>query len=174
VSKAFTKDDAAPETLRRRPSTEPRHITPEGHAALKAEQERLLKERSELVGPDAGAEAQGRLPDVDARLAFLHATLEAVQVVTPDPGQERAFLGAWVTLEDEEGELVRYRLVGPDEADTKGGRVSVESPLGQALLGSAVDDEVGVERPRGRTRYSVIRVEYGLAGDTPTGRQLSE
>jgi len=175
VSKAFTKDDAAPETIRRQPSTEPRYITPEGHAALKAEQERLLEERAERTGAAASVDSQARLPALDARLAFLQATLEAVRVVTPDPGRQgRAFLGAWVTLEDEEGEWSRYRLVGPDEADTKGGRVSVESPLGRALLGRAVDDEVLVQRPRGETRYSVMRVEYGLEEGTPTGRQLSE
>lgn len=172
MSKAFTKDDAAPETVRRQPSGAPRYITPEGHAALKAEQARLLDERA---GLDASVEAQARRSDVDARLAFLHATLEAVRVVVPDPAQAgRAFFGAWVTLEDEDGERTRYRLVGPDEADAKHGRVSVESPLGKALLGREVDDEVVVERPRGRTTYSVVHVEAEPGAPASSADQLSE
>lgn len=162
MSKAFTKDDAQPEAVRRPPAEGERYITPEGYAALKAELDRLSAERASLAGPNAGMDAQARRSDVDARIAFLQATLESARVVTPDPAQQgRAFLGAWVTLEDEDGETVRYRLVGPDEADAKRGLVSVESPLGRALLGKEVDDEVPVERPRGRITYTVVALDYG-------------
>lgn len=161
MSKAFTKDDAPQESVRRQPSGERRYITPEGHAALTAELEALLQERPTLSAPDAGIDAQARKVELDARVAYLEATLEAVRVATPDPAQQgRAFLGAWVTLEDEDGARVRYRLVGPDEADVKRGRVSVESPLGRALLGRGVGDEVAVERPRGRLEYAVVQVQY--------------
>jgi transcription elongation factor GreB len=160
MSKAFTKDDAPPENVRRQPSGQTRYITPEGHAALALELEALLRERATLKGPDAGIDAQARRGELEARVAFLQATLEAVRVATPDPAQRgRAFLGAWVTLEDEDGERVRYRLVGPDEADARQGRVSVESPLGRALLGRQVGDEVAVERPRGRKEYAVVQVD---------------
>lgn len=166
MSKAFTKDDAQPESVRRPPAEGQRYITPEGHAALKAELERLIFERSSLTGPNAGLDAQTRVADVDARIAFLQATLEATRVVMPDPAQQgRAFIGAWVALEDEGGEQVRYRLVGPDEADAKRGLVSVESPLGKALLGKEVDDEVAVERPRGRITYTVVELDYASPGD---------
>jgi len=65
-----------------------------------------------------------------------------------------------VTLEDEEGRRLRYRLVGPDEFDVSSGLISVDSPMGRSLLGREVDDEVAVERPRGRTEYTVVAIEY--------------
>jgi transcription elongation factor GreB len=72
----------------------------------------------------------------------------------------RAFFGAWVELEDEAGSRVRYRIVGPDEADVKAGRLSVESPLARALLGKEVGESVVVERPRGAVEYTVTQVDY--------------
>ena len=78
---------------------------------------------------------------------------------------ERIFFGAWVTLEDVDGEEHRYRLVGPDESDPSRGLISVESPLGRVLLGKRQDDEVTVERPAGRAVYVVTHVSYGVEGE---------
>ncbi|HEY6911406.1 MAG TPA: GreA/GreB family elongation factor [Myxococcales bacterium] len=69
-------------------------------------------------------------------------------------------LGARVTLEDDEGREVKYELVPSDEADPARGRVSVESPLGRALLGKEEGDEVVVERPRGPASYSVVGIRF--------------
>ena len=81
--------------------------------------------------------------------------------VEPDPAQAgRVFFGAWVTLEDEEGEIVRYRIVGPDEADAKAGLISAASPLGRALLGKEEGDTAVVERPRGPAEYTIRAVDY--------------
>jgi transcription elongation factor GreB len=120
-----------------------------------------------LQGPDTGAEglteleAGTRKKERERRAQQLAATLEEVRVVEPDAAQEgRVFFGAWVTLEDEEGEEVTYRVVGPDEADVKAGRLSVESPLARALLGKEVGESVQVERPRGATEYTVSQVRY--------------
>ncbi|MGZ3461601.1 MAG: GreA/GreB family elongation factor, partial [Archangium sp.] len=70
------------------------------------------------------------------------------------------YFGAWVMLEDEEGEETAYRIVGPDEADVKAGRLSVESPLARALLGKELGESVRVERPRGAIEYTLTRVSY--------------
>ena len=72
----------------------------------------------------------------------------------------KARLGARVVLEDEDGHELLYRLVPSADADPAHGCVSVESPLGRALLGKSEGDDVVVERPRGRVEYSVVRVEF--------------
>jgi transcription elongation factor GreB len=166
MSKAFTKEDSGGDEglLPARPrsaSGEKRYITPEGYRAL---QEELLATQ----GPDPEAagltplETGVRRKERERRAAWLAAVLEDVRVVEPDASQAgRVFFGAWVELEDEDGNPARYRIVGPDEADVKAGRLSVESPLARALLGKEVGDSVVVERPRGAVEYTVTRVDYG-------------
>lgn len=165
MSKAFTKEDSAGDEglLPSRPrsaSGEKRYITPEGYQALQ-------EELASLLGQDAGAaglselEAGVRKRERERRVQLLGMTLEEVRVVAPEPAQEgRVFFGAWVTLEDEDGAEVSYRIVGPDEADVKAGRLSVESPLARALLGKEVGESVQVERPRGAVEYTVTQVAY--------------
>ncbi|MBU8898024.1 hypothetical protein DRW03_32360 [Corallococcus sp. H22C18031201] len=164
MSKAFTKEDGGdPGVVPSRPrslSGEPRYITPEGYRALQAE-------LATVQGPDDGRasvpelEVGLRQRERERRARELLATLDAVRVVEPDPSQAgRVFFGAWVELEDEDGARTRYRVVGPDEADVKSGRLSVESPLAKALLGKEEGDSVRVERPRGPVEYTVARVEY--------------
>jgi transcription elongation factor GreB len=165
MSKAFTKEDSGGDEglLPARPrstSGEQRYITPEGYRAL---QEELLA----LQGPDTGAgdvtplEAGTRRKERERRAREVAATLEEVRVVEPDEAQAgRVFFGAWVELEDEDGSRVRYRIVGPDEADVKAARLSVESPLARALLGKEVGESVVVERPRGAVEYTVTQVDY--------------
>jgi len=75
-----------------------------------------------------------------------------------DEGKAR--LGARVTLEDEDGQETEYTLVPAGEASPSHGSVSVESPLGRALLGKSAGDEVVVERPRGPAQYTVVSVEF--------------
>lgn len=147
MSKAFTKEDAGGEEplLPPRPRSAPgekRYITPEGY--------RALQEELETLSAPASRRAQQ-----------LAAILEEVQVVSPEaPDEEHVFFGAWVTLEDEDGEETAYRIVGPDEADVKAGRLSVESPLARALLGKEEGESVRVERPRGAIEYTVTGVSY--------------
>ena len=101
--------------------------------------------------------------------------LEEVKVVPPPAEPHgRVFFGAWVTLEDEEGSEQTWRLVGPDEADARSGRLSVESPLGRALLGREEGDVVEVERPRGRTEYTVTAVVYRTARGQEEGARAGE
>lgn len=165
MSKAFTKEDSGGDDglVPARPRAgagEKRYITPEGHRALE-------EELASLLGPEAGVEGQlgldagVRKRERERRAQQLADTLEQVRVVTPEPSQEGCvFFGAWVTLEDEEGTEVTYRVVGPDEADVKAGRLSVESPLARALLGKEVGESVQVERPRGAMEYTVTHVTY--------------
>jgi transcription elongation factor GreB len=168
VSKAFTREDGGGEdglvpVRPRATSDRPRYITPEGYRALQEELAALLLP----PGPEeAGAlDAAVRRRERERRVHEVADALEEVKVV-PAPAEPhgRIFFGAWVTLEDEDGALQTWRLVGPDEADARAGRLSVESPLGRALLGREEGDVVEVERPRGRTEYTVTQVTYRTAG----------
>jgi transcription elongation factor GreB len=154
MSKAFTKEDAGGEEIllppRPRPTSgEKRYITPEGYRALQEELAALT------------ADGEARAPERTRRVQQLTAILEEIRVVTPEaPDEEHVYFGAWVTLEDEEAEETTYRIVGPDEADVKAGRLSVESPLARALLGRERGESVRVERPRGAMEYTITRVSY--------------
>ena len=157
----------------------PVFITPEGHAKLKAEMEHLWKvERPQVTREVEAAAALGdrsenaeyqygkkRLREIDRRLRFLSGRLDAVQVLHPPAqaaaGTDTVGFGAWVVIEDDDERRSCYRLVGRDEPDPDNGHISVESPMGRALLGKHVDDEVEVRRPRGEAYFTIVSVHYG-------------
>ncbi len=151
------------------------YITPEGFERMRSEHENLWRvERPRVTEAVSIAAALGdrsenadyiygkkRLREIDSRIRFLAGRLEALTVVRKSPEREdKIFFGAWVTLEDELGEQVCYRIVGPDESDAASRAISVDSPVGRALLGRELDDEVEVMRPRGITVYSIIKIAY--------------
>ncbi|CAM3364446.1 hypothetical protein G4177_18430 [Corallococcus sp. ZKHCc1 1396] len=169
MSKAFTKEDGGGDegltpARPRSTSAEQRYITPEGYRAL---QEELLATQGPASEDWPELEAGVRRRERERRAHELAAILEEVRVVEPDPSQVgRVFFGAWVLLEDEDGAQMRYRIVGPDEADVKAGRLSVESPLARALLGKEAGEVVLVERPRGPVEYELLAVEYALSEES--------
>lgn len=162
MSKAFTSEEtpeAAPAT-RAPPRIAPgevRYVTPEGHAALRAELARLRAAGEAGEGLDS--ERAARAEERARRIALVEGTLAALTVLAPMvPGGQVGF-GAWVVVEEEGGaRRLTWRLVGPDEADPRCGLVSVYAPVGRALLGRTVGDEVEVARPDGVRRYVVVAV----------------
>jgi len=153
-----------------------RYITHAGAQRLHKELLHLLQgERPKVTAEVSAAAAQGdrsenaeylygkkRLREIDRRIRFLQRRLDTSTVVVPSEQTdgERVYFGATVTLEDEQGVQVTYQLVGPDEIDTKGGRISVDSPIGKALLGKRKGDEVTVLRPRGEIDLSIVGIRY--------------
>lgn len=149
-------------------------ITPVGYAALRAELEHLWKvERPAVTEEVSVAAAHGdrsenaeykygkrRLREIDRRLRWLNKRLKELEVVRSAPGDGRVHFGAHVTVEDEEGERNTWQLVGSDEWDVNQGKISVLSPIGRALLGKEVDDEVEVERPRGDLELTILEIRY--------------
>jgi len=102
-----------------------------------------------------------RLREIDGRLHFLGKRLDELFVVRDAPADDgKVYFGAWVTLEDESGEERVYRLVGPDEFDVEAGKLSIDSPLGRALLGKSEGDEVRVQRPRGAIECTIVEIQY--------------
>lgn len=150
-------------------------ITPEGEARLRAELRELWQvRRPQVTQAVSEAAAQGdrsenaeytygkkMLREIDSRVRFLRKRLEQLKVVHERPADtQRVYFGAWVTLEDEQGEEARYRLVGPDELDLKAGLISIDSPLARALLGKPLDAEVRVQTPAGERLWYLTAIEY--------------
>ncbi len=153
----------------------PRYITPEGFRRLAEEHERIWTvERPRIVAEVEAAAALGdrsenaeyiygkrKLRELDRRLRFLSERMDALTVVAPRAvAGGRAFFGAWVTVEHEDGAERTYRLVGPDEFDVARGLISVEAPLGRALLGKREGDVVVVQRPAGAVDVTVVEISW--------------
>jgi transcription elongation factor GreB len=151
------------------------YITPQGEQRLRDEFDRLWhEERPRVTREVTEAAAQGdrsenaeyiygkkRLREIDARVEFLDKRLEELTVVRDVPVDDGTiYFGAWVRLEDAEGEERVYRIVGPDEFDVEQGRISVDSPLGRALMRKQEGDAVVVRRPRGDATYEILDVRY--------------
>jgi transcription elongation factor GreB len=111
-----------------------------------------------------------RLREIDSRVRFLRKRLDGMVIVdTPPSDPARVFFGAWVLLEAEDGTESRYRIVGPDEFDMASGYISMDSPLGRALLRKSLDDEIRVDLPGGTRTFVIVQIDYeGPAGGKPT------
>jgi transcription elongation factor GreB len=165
------------EMSRFRPPQKPgsKYITTEGARRLREELDELWRvERPRVTQAVSEAAAQGdrsenaeyiygkrRLREIDSRVRFLRKRLEGMVTVDQPPSDpRRVFFGAWVSLEAEDGQESRYRIVGPDEFDLAPDYISMDSPLGRALLRKALDDEVAVELPGGARKFIIVAIEY--------------
>lgn len=102
-----------------------------------------------------------RLREIDRRVRFLSKRLDVLQIVDYHPKQEgKIFFGAWVELENIDGELKQYRIVGCDEFDPQKNWISIDSPVARALIGKTVDDEIKVFTPVGETILYINKVWY--------------
>ena len=152
-----------------------RYITPAGAQRLRSELEQLWRdERPRVCQAVSAAAAQGdrsenaeytygkrRLREIDRRVRFLRRRLAGMVIVSQPPADvQRVYFGAWVQLEAEDGARARYRVVGPDEFDMAPGYISMDAPLGRALLRKGLDDEVTVEAPGGLRVYVIVAIEY--------------
>jgi len=103
------------------------------------------------------------LREIDSRVRFLRKRLEALKVVDQPPANlEKVYFSAEVSLEDEDGEVMTLRIVGPDEIDPKQRHISIDSPMARALLGKELDDEVVVRSPAGERSYWITAIDYPL------------
>jgi transcription elongation factor GreB len=179
VSKAFTREDDAPEEdLEPEPQAPPgqkNYITPAGQARLKSELKALVEaERPELLKTIAWAASNGdrsenadyiygkrRLREIERRIRFLIKRLEIAEVVDPrDQDRERVFFGATVTYRDSNGADHTVSIVGTDEVDPARGRVSWVSPVARALLKARAGDVVTAATPSGPDELEVLEIRY--------------
>jgi transcription elongation factor GreA len=113
---------------------------------------------SENAEYHAAKERQGQ---VEATIADLEDRLSRALVIDPTTlSGDKVVFGATVTLTDEDKKKVRYQLVGQTEADAKVGRISYNSPLGRALIGRRVGEEVEVSTPSGDRYYKIKVIEF--------------
>ncbi|KAF0191782.1 MAG: transcription elongation factor GreB [Gammaproteobacteria bacterium] len=150
------------------------YITPAGYTVLDDELKTLWKRRQPVVQALSAAAAEGdrsenaeyiyrkkELREIDSRIRYLQKRLPDLTVVHDTPkDQGHIFFGAWVTLEDEGGTEVTYRIVGADETDAQQGFISIDSPMARALFKKAVDDEVRVQTPEGERCLLVCNIRY--------------
>lgn len=153
----------------------PTYLTPEGAKNLATELNHLASvERPRVVQEVADAAAQGdrsenaeytygkkRLREIDRRIRFLTKRLEGAVVVKQEEGAHvEVRFGARVEVVDEQEKRSRYLIVGPDEANPAQGRISFQSPLGQALMKKKVGDVVTVLRPLGEIELEIVDIAY--------------
>ncbi len=151
------------------------YITPEGHRRLSDELAYLWKvKRPEVTQAVAEAAAMGdrsenaeyiygkkQLRQIDARIRFLGKRLAELKVIDRKPAdRSKIFFGAWVELEDEDGNLLSYRIVGADESDASRNFISIDSPMAKALLRKSEGDDATVQRPGGMTTVTVVSIRY--------------
>ena len=163
MSKAFRQEDGAtddqPLVPPRRHSDRKRPITAEGRSRVEHELAELTAERVRVGHLPDSLESSLRQTEIQRRILQLAATLEDTEVPVADEGaSNQVVFGASVTVEDELSHRSTYQLVGPDEANVSERRISIESPLGQALIGRSVGESVTVERPRGSAALRVLAV----------------
>src|SRR6476620_2650996 len=146
----------------------------EGYERVTADLKILRAERPKIVDAIEEARAHGDLSEnaeyhaakerqgqVEASIGDIEDRVSRAQIIDPTTlSGDRIVFGATVTLLDDEDKPVRYQIVGQTEADAKVGRISYNSPLGRALIGRKVGDEVEVTVPSGDRWYSVSKVEF--------------
>ncbi|MCH4892695.1 MULTISPECIES: transcription elongation factor GreA [unclassified Sphingomonas] len=146
----------------------------EGYEKLSAELKRLRAERPLIVDAIEEARAHGDLSEnaeyhaakerqgqIEASISDIEDKLSRAQVIDPrDLSGDKIVFGATVTLIDEDEKPVTYQIVGQAEADATAGKISYNSPLGRALIGRRVDDEVEVTVPSGDRYYLISKIEF--------------
>ena len=151
-------------------------MTKEGHHRLQEELKQLVRfERPKVVQDIAEARSHGDLSEnaeydaakdrqgfVEGRIKELNHKIAVAQVIDPTTLKtDKIVFGAKVTMFDIDTEKeVTYQIVGVDEADIKVGKISISSPVGRALVGHRVDEEVNITVPSGVKVYEITNIEY--------------
>ena len=150
-------------------------LTAEGYTRLHNELNHLLRtERPEITKIVSWAASLGdrsenadytynkrRLREIDRRIRFLTKLFEIAQKVEYHPDQAgKIYFGAWVELENDEGQQVKFRIVGDEEIYGNQHYISLQAPVAKACLGKAVDDEVVVHTPNGKKMWYVLNIKY--------------
>lgn len=149
------------------------YITPAGFEALQKELDEQWRRRRDVVKALAAAAAEGdrsenaeyiyrkkELGGIDRRIHYLQKRLPELNIVRATPATDTVYFGAVVELRDTADELLTYRIVGPDEADTSSGAISMDSPLAKALLGKQAGDEVLVATAEKTSALHIVSIRY--------------
>lgn len=149
------------------------HLTAEGLAKLKIELEELKgPRRAELAARLRSAIQMGDLSEnadyhkakedqafLEGRIQELEYLVRNAVVIEKDANRDTVGIGSHVTIQEADYPAETYHMVGPKEADPRNGRISHESPIGQALMDRRVGDEVEVETPGGKVKFKIVKIE---------------
>lgn len=165
MSRAFVNEDNAAaqvsQPVERQISEHPNYVTASGLAQLQAHVASLQAQHGEQSARGDSADKQ-RLADIERDLRYFNQRLQSAQRVTPAVSTEKVQIGSWVTFADEEDNQQRVQLVGEDQADATSQLINWASPLGKALLGAEVGDEVSWKRPVGDQVIEIVQIEAGV------------
>ena len=146
----------------------------EGYEKLTADLQVLRQERPRIVDAIEEARSHGDLSEnaeyhaakerqgqVEAQIADLEDRISRAMVIDPSSlSGDKVIFGATVHLLDENDKPIKYQIVGETEADARIGRISYNSPLGRALIGRTVGDEVEFSAPSGDKYYEIAKIEF--------------
>ncbi|MBN2975009.1 transcription elongation factor GreAB [Pseudomonas fluorescens] len=162
MSRAFVNEDnaaaQADQPVERQVSEQPNRLTAQGLTQLQAKVAQLQLEYSAESAKGEKADKQ-RQADLERDLRYFNQRVQSAQVVPPATSCDKVQIGSWVTFANEQDEQQRVQLVGEDQADANVGLINWGSPLGRALLGAQVGDEVLWKRPLGDQLIEVLRIE---------------
>ncbi len=147
------------------------HLTKDGLAELKAELAQLIARRSEIAEDIASARSQGDLSENaeyheakeeqgrnEGRIEEIENILASAEVIEIPKDDNKVRLGSKVELKNQKGKTKEFQIVGTVEADPLNGKVSDESPIGQALLGKKEGEEVEIKTPADTTTYKIVDI----------------
>jgi transcription elongation GreA/GreB family factor len=165
MSRAFVKENdlehAGIDIPERPLSDEPNYVTPNGLMLLNAQIDALEVERGLLKNKIDDPIAKQKIAMIERDMRYYAARIEsAILTIPKEEDYSIVLFGSIVTVEDEEGKLSTYEIVGEDEADIHKGKVSYLSPLAEALIGAKLNDEVTWEKPMGDTYLTIQKIEY--------------
>lgn len=150
-------------------------LTAEGYQRLQNELNDLVrKERPEITAIVSWAASLGdrsenadyhynkrKLREIDRRIRYLSKLFEVAHKVEYSPEQDgKAYFGAWVELENNDGETIQFRIVGDDEIYDRKNYISLQSPIARACLGKSVNDEIQVQTPKGKKTWFINKIYY--------------
>jgi transcription elongation GreA/GreB family factor len=162
MSRAFVNEDnaaaQADQPVERQVSEQPNYVTAQGLAQLQEKVAELQTLHAEQSARGEQADKQ-RLADLQRDLRYFNQRLSSAQVAVAATSRDKVQIGSWVTYADEHDTERRVQLVGEDQADASKGLINWGSPLGRALLGARLNDEVLWQRPAGDQVIEVIRIE---------------
>jgi len=165
MSRAFVKENdlehAGIDIPEKPLSDEPNYVTPNGLNLLYAQIDALEIERKHLKRKEDDPIIKQKIAIIERDIRYYAARIKSA-ILTPPKNKDYSFVlfGAKVTVEDEDGKVSTFEIVGEDEANIHNGKVSYLSPLAKALIGSKLGDEVTWKKPMEETFLIIQKISY--------------
>ncbi len=150
------------------------YISKQGFETLELELKQLWSKRALVTEALAAAAAEGdrsenaeyiyrkkELREIDRRIRYLQKRIPLLKIVSEHPDNStKVYFGAWIELEDDNGNKFTYRIVGSDEINLKKGWISIDSPMSKSLLNKSLGDDIIVATPNGDVCYCIDTISY--------------